>query len=122
MPGPNINFGPVGPWNTDGLIIVPDELTQDQSQYVRDLLAVGFPLIFTTHEGQAHMLADVIDIVRALPNGRGLGVMWWDATWTSVPGNGWDPFDPSSGNNWANQALFDFKDRALPAMNLFNQW
>jgi arabinogalactan endo-1,4-beta-galactosidase len=50
-----------------------------------------------------------------------LGVMWWDATWTAVPGNGWDPFHPSSGNNWENQALFDYNNRALPAMNLFNQ-
>lgn len=57
VPGPNINFVPVGPWNTDGLIIVPDELTQDQSQYVRDLLAVGFPLIFTTPEGPGPVVA-----------------------------------------------------------------
>jgi arabinogalactan endo-1,4-beta-galactosidase len=67
------------------------------------------------------MLADVMNIVRAASNGRGLGVMWWDATWTSVPGNGWDPFDPASRNNWENQAPFDFRDRALPAMSLFNQ-
>ncbi|MGZ9225441.1 MAG: glycosyl hydrolase 53 family protein [Anaerolineales bacterium] len=52
---------------------------------------------------------------------RGLGVMLWDATWTDVPGNGWDPFDPTSPNNWANQALFDYENRALPAMKLFNQ-
>jgi len=51
VPGPNINFVPVGPWNTDGLIIVPDELTKEQSEYVQDLLASGFPVIFTTPEG-----------------------------------------------------------------------
>jgi len=51
VPGPNINFVPVGPWNTDGLIIVPDELTKEQYQYVQDLLASGFPVIFTTPEG-----------------------------------------------------------------------
>jgi arabinogalactan endo-1,4-beta-galactosidase len=67
------------------------------------------------------MLADVMTIIRAIPNGHGLGVMWWDATWTAVPGNGWDPFRPTSGNNWENQALFDFDNRALPAMRLFNQ-
>jgi signal transduction histidine kinase/DNA-binding LacI/PurR family transcriptional regulator/CheY-like chemotaxis protein len=50
-PGPGVDFVPVGPWNTDGLIIVPDELTESQLQYVRDLQAVGFPLIFTTPEG-----------------------------------------------------------------------
>ena len=78
----------------------------------------GYPF---TPDGQARFLAEVMSIVRAVPNGRGLGVMWWDATWTNVPGNGWDPFDPASPNNWANQALFDYKNRALPAMNLFHQ-
>jgi arabinogalactan endo-1,4-beta-galactosidase len=72
-------------------------------------------------KGQAHMLADIMDIVRAVPKGRGLGVVWWDATWISTPGNGWDPFDPVSPNNWENQALFDFDHRALPALNLFKE-
>jgi signal transduction histidine kinase/AraC-like DNA-binding protein len=57
VPGPNINFVPVGPWNTDGLIIVPDELTKEQSQYVHDLLASGFPIIFTTPEGPGPIVA-----------------------------------------------------------------
>jgi len=79
-------------------------------------LTAGYP---ATPEGQAAMLRDVMSIVRAVPNGRGLGVMYWDATWTGVPGNGWDPTDPSSGNAWENQALFGYDDRALPAMNEF---
>jgi arabinogalactan endo-1,4-beta-galactosidase len=78
----------------------------------------GYPF---TPEGQAHMLADVMDTVRAIPNGRGLGVMWWDATWIGMPGNGWDPADPTSPNNWENQALFDFEHRALPALHLFKE-
>ncbi len=57
VPGPNVDFVPVGPWNTDGLIIVPDELTQEQSQYVRDLLVTGFPVIFTTPEGPGSVVA-----------------------------------------------------------------
>jgi len=77
----------------------------------------GYPF---TPEGQTRMLADVMTIVRGIPNRRGLGVMWWDATWIVVPGNGWDPFDSTSVNNWGNQALFDYENRALPAMSLFN--
>jgi arabinogalactan endo-1,4-beta-galactosidase len=77
-------------------------------------LVSGYP---ATPEGQARNFRDVMSIVRAVPNGRGLGVFYWDATWTAVPGNGWDPEDASSGNGWENQALFDFTDRALPAMN-----
>jgi arabinogalactan endo-1,4-beta-galactosidase len=78
----------------------------------------GYPF---SPENQARMLADIMTITRAIPDGHGLGVMWWDATWTAVPGNGWDPARPTSGNNWENQALFDFENRALPAMDLFNK-
>jgi arabinogalactan endo-1,4-beta-galactosidase len=78
----------------------------------------GYPF---SPENQMRMLADIMTIVWAVPNGHGLGVMWWDATWTAVPGNGWDPARPNSGNNWENQALFDFQNRALPAMSLFKQ-
>jgi arabinogalactan endo-1,4-beta-galactosidase len=78
----------------------------------------GYPV---TPQGQRKMLADVMSIVRAIPNGRGLGVLYWDATWTAVPGNGWNPADPTSGNGWENQALFDYENRALPAMSLFKR-
>ncbi len=79
-------------------------------------LVAGYP---ATEEGQAANLRDVLSIVRAVPDGRGLGVFYWDATWTAVPGNGWDPTDPSSGDAWENQALFDFDEQALPAMSEF---
>ena len=82
----------------------------------RGLVVPGYPF---TPEGQRTMLRDVMSIVRAVNNGRGLGVFYWDATWTAVPGNGWDSTDPASGNAWENQALFDFNDRALPAVAEF---
>lgn len=78
----------------------------------------GYPF---TPDGQTKILSDIMDVIRAIPNGRGLGVMWWDATWIAVKGNGWDPADPTSGNNWENQALFDYNHHALPAMSLFNK-
>jgi arabinogalactan endo-1,4-beta-galactosidase len=43
----------------------------------------------------------------------------WEPAWTAVPGNGWDPADPLSGNAWENQAMFDFDGRALPALQEF---
>jgi len=82
---------------------------------IQDQVYPGYPF---TPEGQKYMLAAIMDIVRAVPNNHGLGIMWWDATWTAVTGNGWDPADPTSGNGWENQALFDFENRALPAMSL----
>lgn len=76
----------------------------------------GYP---ATPEGQAAMVRAVMNVVKAVPNGRGLGVLYWEPTWTAVPGSGWDPADPRSGNGWENQALFDFDDRALPALREF---
>ncbi|MFF1695217.1 glycosyl hydrolase 53 family protein [Streptomyces sp. NPDC058257] len=58
-------------------------------------------------------------VVEAVPPRRGLGVFWWDATWTVVEGNGWDSTDPSTGNAWENQALFDYDGVPTEAMSGF---
>jgi len=89
---------------------------QSNSIGLESQLVSGYP---ASPEGQARNFRDVLSIVRAVPNGRGLGAFYWDATWTAVPGNGWDPSDPSSGDSWENQALFDFDSVALPAMDEF---
>ncbi|MBN2116735.1 MAG: arabinogalactan endo-1,4-beta-galactosidase [Anaerolineales bacterium] len=79
----------------------------------QDLAVQHYPL---TPEGQRDMLRNVMSIVRGVDGGRGLGVFYWDATWTAVEGNGWDNTDPATGNAWENQALFDFDGKALPAL------
>jgi arabinogalactan endo-1,4-beta-galactosidase len=33
--------------------------------------------------------------------------------------NGWTPRDPSQGNAWENQALFDYDELPLPALHEF---
>lgn len=73
-----------------------------------------------TPEGQTAFLREVFRLVRAMPEGRGLGVVYWEPTWTAVRGNGWNNRDPRSGNTWENQALFDFAGRALPALAEFH--
>jgi arabinogalactan endo-1,4-beta-galactosidase len=80
-------------------------------------LVTGYP---ATQAGQAAWFRDVMNIVEAVPGGRGLGVFYWEATWTAVTGNGWDPTDATSGNGWENQALFDYSDRATSAMSWFS--
>ncbi|MZE78689.1 arabinogalactan endo-1,4-beta-galactosidase, partial [Streptomyces sp. SID5475] len=81
-----------------------------------DQLVPGYP---ATPEGQAAQLREVMAAVADVPDGRGLGVVYWEPAWTAVPGSGWDPADPGSGNAWENQALFGYDDRALPAVRLF---
>ncbi|CAL9597132.1 hypothetical protein SUDANB6_05377 [Streptomyces sp. enrichment culture] len=93
--------------------------SEDAHENIIDLadeLVPGYP---ATPAGQTRWMNDVASIVEAVPGGRGLGVFYWEATWTAVPGNGWDPADPSSGNGWENQALFGYDDRVLPATAWF---
>ncbi len=80
-------------------------------------LVPGYP---ATAAGQTKWMNDVTSIVEAVPGGRGLGVFYWEATWTAVTGNGWDPTDAGSGNGWENQALFGYDDKALSSMTWFS--
>jgi arabinogalactan endo-1,4-beta-galactosidase len=73
----------------------------------------GFP---SSPENQSYWLEAIAKVVKNVPNGLGKGVFWWEATWTGVAGAGWDPADPTSGNGWENQALFDFDGKALPGL------
>ncbi|MFE6334712.1 glycosyl hydrolase 53 family protein [Streptomyces sp. NPDC057798] len=94
--------------------------SEDTHENIIDLdseLVPGYP---ATPAGQTRWMNDIASIVEAVPNGRGLGVFYWESTWTAVAGNGWDPTDASSGNGWENQALFGYNDRALPAMAWFS--
>ncbi len=55
--GERADFVPVGPWNCDGLIIIPDDLTGEQYDYVHDLIRSEFPVILTTAEKAGPMVA-----------------------------------------------------------------
>ncbi|NUQ90920.1 MAG: arabinogalactan endo-1,4-beta-galactosidase [Glycomyces artemisiae] len=73
----------------------------------------GYP---SSPENQVHWLEQIAEVVRNVPDGLGRGVVYWEPTWTGVAGAGWDPADPSSGNGWENQALFDFDGKPLPGL------
>lgn len=79
----------------------------------------GYP---ATPAGQAQQLRDVFRVVANVPNGRGLGVFYWEPAWTAVRGSGWDPYDPNSGNAWENQALFNYQNRPLPAISVYSEF
>ncbi|WP_246002099.1 glycosyl hydrolase 53 family protein [Allorhizocola rhizosphaerae] len=78
----------------------------------------GYP---ATAQGQTDAFRAIARAVARVPNGRGLGYFYWEPAWTAVPGSGWDPTNPSTGNAWENQALFDFNSRPLPAMAVFRE-
>ena len=46
MLSPENDFVPVGPWNTDGLIVINPLLTTERSQYTQQVIAEGHPVVF----------------------------------------------------------------------------
>lgn len=45
-PASDADFVPVGPWNTDGLIVLNPLFSETRSQYIQDQIASGHPIIF----------------------------------------------------------------------------
>lgn len=82
---------------------------------------VEYPM---TKEGQKDFVIDFLNRVKNVAEGRGKGFFWWEPAWIPVPGSGWateaslkymNDKGPC-GNEWANQALFDYDGNALPSL------
>src|SRR5512141_1552537 len=43
---PEVDFVPVGPWNTDALLVANPLHTQGRSDYIQELIAAGHPVLF----------------------------------------------------------------------------
>ena len=72
-----------------------------------------------TVAGQKKLIQDVMAIISHAPDGKGLGIFYWEGAWLPVKGAGWDPRDPASGNGWENQCLFNFAGYALDSLRAF---
>lgn len=79
-----------------------------------------------TRQGQADFLKDFMKRLRNMPNNQMRGFFYWEPGWIPVPGSGWATsaslhyLNDSGpvGNEWANQALFDYEGRPLPALEV----
>ncbi|MDO4344057.1 MAG: glycosyl hydrolase 53 family protein [Eubacteriales bacterium] len=88
---------------------------------------IGYPM---THQGQADFMKDVLKVVRQVPENRGKGFFYWEPAWIPVPGSGWATPEACAyigeagpgGNEWANQALFDYSGNALPALEVIRDF
>src|SRR5512144_1100389 len=46
VPSPDSRFVPIGPWNTDGMIVFTPLQNEIQSQYLQNLRQQGYPVLF----------------------------------------------------------------------------
>lgn len=83
-----------------------------------------------TKQGQADFMEDLMKCISRIPKGLGRGFFYWEPAWIPVPGSGWATKaslkymkDPGPcGNKWANQALFDYEGRPLPALDVIKKF
>lgn len=62
---PSTDFAPVGPWNTDGLIVLATEMTAAQRDYIQTLRKRGFPIVFAgPDEDGPSVMADNFEGIR----------------------------------------------------------
>jgi arabinogalactan endo-1,4-beta-galactosidase len=89
-----------------------------------ELLArVQHPL---TIQGQCDFLRDLVPRIRQVQGGRGRGFFWWEPAWlplkgstsATAAGRSYTGETGPGGNEWANQALFDYDGNALPALQI----
>ncbi len=81
-----------------------------------------------TKEGQSQFMQDIMEIIANAPGGRGF--YYWEPGWIPVPGCGWATEaaleytgeQGPGGNEWANQALFDYDGNALPALEVIRDF
>lgn len=83
-----------------------------------------------TVQGQAEFMADFLHRISHINNGKGKGFFYWEPAWIPLSGSGWATAasleymkDPGPcGNEWANQALFDYKGNTLPALSVIRDF
>lgn len=77
-----------------------------------------------TKEGQRAFMEELFRRLEEIPGRKARGFFYWEPAWIPVPGSGWATESSLKymedkgpcGNEWANQALFDYNGNALPAL------
>ncbi len=88
---------------------------------------IEFPM---TKEGQADFMQTLLARLETVAEHRARGFFWWEPAWIPVPGSGWATpasleymNDPGPcGNEWANQALFDYDGNVLPTLEVIRDY
>ena len=72
------------------------------------------PQFSASIQGQKDYLNKIKYIISNTPNG--IGFAYWGAEFISFKGS-----EAKNGSSWENQALWDFTNKALPSMSVFNE-
>ncbi|MFC5468902.1 arabinogalactan endo-beta-1,4-galactanase [Cohnella suwonensis] len=138
----NVDYDIIGlsyySWWHGTLEELTDNLSDLANRYGKDIVVVEAaypwtmtppddqPLIFNTEEwlypgypanteGQSAWLSKLMDVIRATPGDRGIGVYYWEPCW--IPSK--PQWSVGHENNWSNLTLFDYAGNKLPSLDAF---
>lgn len=86
-----------------------------------------FPM---TKKGQTDFMKALFAVIDQVPENKCSGFFYWEPAWIPVQGSGWaneaalqyiEEKGPG-GNEWANQALFDYEGQSLPALEVIRDY
>lgn len=79
-----------------------------------------------TPKGQHDFMKDLVTSIQQVPNDKGTGFFYWEplwydgkVSWATAAGMNYLGVKDQPGNEWDNQAVFDFKGNALEALKIF---
>ena len=80
-----------------------------------------------SQDGQYEFLTDLVDKIKDVKNNNGLGFFYWEplwyngnVSWATQAGMSYLGVSDVTGNEWENQAVFDFQGNALRGIKAFN--
>ena len=81
-----------------------------------------------TIDGQCKFMQDFMELIKSVD--KATGFFYWEPAMIPVPGCGWATYEALNytgekgplGNEWANQALFDYEGNALPALDVIKNF
>jgi arabinogalactan endo-1,4-beta-galactosidase len=91
--------------------------TYGSNDWTNNILGLENQTISTfpaTPEGQKNYLLALKSTIKETTFGQGF--CYWEPSWTSFRGT-----QSANGSSWENQALWDFNNKALPAIEVFNK-
>lgn len=104
---------------------LPDEARKGMAAKPELAAKVEYPM---TLQGQCDFMQDFLTRISRVKGARGF--YYWEPGWLPVPGSGWANEEALAfieekgpgGNEWANQALFDYDGNALPALEIIKDF
>lgn len=106
---------------------LPDELRKGMATKPDVAAKIPYPM---TEDGQAQFLTDFLEVVKQVPDNKGCGFIYWEPAWLPVPGSQWATEEGIAymqekgpgGNEWANQALFDYDGNSLRGLQVIKDF